>query len=133
MSRTMTAAALTGTMMLVLFGAMPAQAGPVYLEGYGLGVAGLEVQAPHFFTTFAGQIVLDSGGADATDDFVAYCVDPTRTRQTYQDVQERPLTELPDTGNPSTTVQPGAGGRVAWLLNTYAGDDWLLAGATLAD
>jgi len=132
MSRNMTAAALTGTMMLVLSGAMPAEAGPVYLKGYGLGVSGLQVQAPHYFTTFAGQLMLDSGAADASDDFVAYCVDPTRTRQTLQDMQVRPLTDLPDTGNPVTTVQPGAGGRVAWLLNTYAGD-WLIAGATLAD
>lgn len=132
MSKTMTAAALTGTMMLVLLGAMPAQAGPVYLKGYGLGVSGLQVQAPHYFTTFAGQLMLDSGAADASDDFIAYCVDPTRTRTTFQDMQERPLTDLPDAGNPVTTVQPGAGGRVAWLLNTYAGD-WLLAGATLAD
>ena len=133
MSKTMTAAALTGTLMLVLFGAMPAQAGPVYLKGYGFGVSGLEVQAPHYFTTFAGQLMLDTGAADASDDFIAYCIDPTRSRTTYQDMYERPLTELPNAGNPVTTVQPGAGGRVAWLLNTYAGDDWLLAGATLAD
>lgn len=132
MRKTMTAA-LGSALVLLVLGAAPAQAGPVYLTGFGLGVSNLEVMAPHYFRTFAGQLVLDQGSPDATDDFIAYCVDPTRTRTTLQDMDPRPLSELPDTGDPATTVQPGAGGRVAWLLNTYAGDAWLRANADAAD
>ncbi|HNV02678.1 MAG TPA: thioester domain-containing protein [Vicinamibacterales bacterium] len=133
MSRTIKAAALAGTLSLIVFGAVPAQADPVYLKGYGLGVAGLEVMAPHYFRTFAGQLLLDMGSPDAADDFIAYCIDPTRTRTTIQDMSERALSELPDLGNPAAGVQPNAGGRIAWLINTYAGDAWLRANADSAD
>jgi hypothetical protein len=132
MRKTIAHFVLTGTMMLVLLGAAPAQASPVYIQGTGLGVSGLEFQAPYYFRSFAGQVLLDTGLAGASDDFIGWCVDASRSRVPVQDMVIRPLSELPDNGNPSSSVQPNAGARIAWLINAYSNDDWLLAN-NLAD
>ncbi len=124
MRKTIAYAILTGTMILACFGAAPAQASPIYVKGHGLGVDNLEIMAPFYFRAFAGQLLLDTGAPDASDDFYAFCVDATRSRDLTQDMTTRPLSELPDLGNPAAAVQAGAGARVAWLLNTYANDTW---------
>jgi hypothetical protein len=124
MRKAITTAILTGTMVLALLVAAPAQASPIYVKGTGLGISGLEIMGPHYFRAFAGQVLLDSGLADTSDDFYAYCVDATKSRDLIQDMNVRPLSELPDNGNPAN-AQPGAGARVAWLLNTYAKSAWL--------
>jgi hypothetical protein len=125
MRKTIAHAVLTGTMMLAIFGAVPAQASPVYIQGTGLGVSGLEFQAPFYFRSFAGQLLLDTGLPGTGDDFIGWCVDATRSRVPVQDMVIRPLSQLPDNGNPSSSVQPNAGARIAWLINNYGTDAWL--------
>jgi hypothetical protein len=125
MRKTIAHVVLTGTVMLAVFGAAPAHASPVYVKGNGLGVYNLEIMAPFYFRTFAGQVILDTGSAGPEDDFVGWCVDATRFRDMAQDMTIRPLSELPDHGNPSSNVQPNAGARIAWLINAYSNDAWL--------
>jgi len=124
MKRHTTRAALAGVILLTLLAAGPVQAEPIFVTGTGLGVSGLEFMAPHYFRGFAGQLLLDSGLPGAGDDFYAFCVDATKPRMTVQDMTIRPLSELPDSGNPGN-VQPDAGERVAWLLNHYGTTTWL--------
>jgi len=113
-----------GAMLVAAVAAGPAQADPLYVNGYGLGVSGLHFLAPHYFTGFAGQVAVDRGLAGTADDFFVYCVDATRPKTPIQDVTVRPLSELPDNGNPSN-VQADAGARIAWLINEYGSETWL--------
>lgn len=124
MRRNLLLTALAGAVTLATLAASPAQAGPIYYQGQGLGISGLHFQAPFSFTGFAGQLNFDRGAAGPGDDFAVYCVDLMRPKTAVQDVLVRPLSELPDNGNPSS-VQPDAGARVAWLLNQYGTDAWL--------
>ena len=123
MRRITARATLAVTAMLAFAYATPAQAEPFYVKGTGLGVSGLQIMAPHYFTGFAGQIALDRGLSGTSDDFFAYCVDAGKTKTLSQDMTIRNLSGLPDNTNPAN-VQPEAGARVAWLLNTY-GKSWL--------
>lgn len=117
--------ALAGAMTVASLAASPAQAGPLYFQHYGLGVSGLEFQAPFYLRSFAGQLMVDqTGTASTADDFAVFCVDISNPKSVIQDVVIRPLSELPDNGNPSS-VQPDAGERVAWLLTQYGTDQWL--------
>jgi hypothetical protein len=124
MRKTIAHFVLAGTMVLAVLGAAPAQASPIYVKGNGLGVDNLEIMAPFYFRSFAGQVILDTGLAGTSDDFIGWCVDATRSRDMAQDMIVRPLSELPDHGNPSSNVQPNAGARIAWLINTYSNDAW---------
>jgi hypothetical protein len=117
---------LAGVAVMAALPAGTAQADPIYFQGYGLGVPNLQFQAPHYFAGFAGQVIVDHGLPGTGDDFVVYCVDATRPKTDYQDMTARPLSELPDNGNPVAT-QPDAGERVAWLLNQYGTAAWLSA------
>jgi hypothetical protein len=125
MRRNLLLTAVAGAVTLATLAASPAQAGPLYFQHYGLGVSGLEFQAPFYLRTFAGQLMVDQTATASTDDdFAVFCVDITNPKSVIQDVVIRPLSELPDNGNPST-VQPDAGERVAWLLSQYGTDQWL--------
>lgn len=126
MKRNLFLMALAGAVTMATLAASPAQAAPMYFQRYGLGVSGLEFQAPFYFRTFAGQLMVDQTGTatNTADDFAVYCVDITHPKSLIQDVVIRPLSELPDNGNPYR-VQPDAGERVAWLLNQYGTDQWL--------
>jgi hypothetical protein len=117
--------ALANLAAITALTASPAQAGPIYFREHALGVDHLQFQAPFYFSGFAGQVVVDTGLAGPSDDFVVFCVDVSRPKEAVQNVVIRPLSELPDVGNPTTTVQPDAGERVAWLLNQYATSAWL--------
>ncbi len=121
MRKTIAHAILTGTMMLACFGAAPAQASPIYVKGHGLGVDSLEIMAPVYFRSFAGQVApRHRSSRHASDDFYGCCVDATRSRDMAQDMTIRPLSELPDHGNPvGGRFRPDAGARIAWLINTY--------------
>ena len=57
--------ALAGAMTVASLAASPAQAGPLYFQHYGLGVSGLEFQAPFYFRSFAGQLMVDQTGTPA--------------------------------------------------------------------
>jgi|OpeIllAssembly_1097287.scaffolds.fasta_scaffold325091_1 hypothetical protein len=124
MNRNINRAVWSGIILLTVLMAGPARAEPVYFTGTGLGVSGLEFMAPHYFRGFAGQLLLDNGLPDASDDFYAYCVDATKPRMTVQDMATRPLSELTNNGY-SVNVQADAGARIAWLLNNYGTDEWL--------
>ena len=124
MSRNLLLTAVAGAVVMATLAASPAQAGPIYSLGQGLGIGGLHFQAPFSFTGFAGQLIFDRGAAGPGDDFAVYCVDLMRPKTEVQDVTVRPLSQLPDNGNPSS-VQADAGARVAWLLNQYGTDAWL--------
>jgi hypothetical protein len=127
MKRNLLLTAVAGAVTLATFAASPAQAGPLYFQHYGLGVSNLEFQAPFYLRTFAGQLMVDQTATATTiDDFAVYCVDITNPKSVIQDVVIRPLSELPDNGNPYR-VQPDAGERVAWLLSQYGTDEWLAA------
>ncbi|HSP90775.1 MAG TPA: hypothetical protein VLN08_07710, partial [Vicinamibacterales bacterium] len=125
MKRNLLLTALAGAVTLATLAASPAEAGPLYFRQYGLGVSGLEFQVPFWMRTFAGELMVDQTATASTiDDFAVYCVDITNPKSVIQDVVIRPLSELPDNGNPSN-VQPDAGERVAWLLSQYGTDQWL--------
>jgi len=124
MRRNLLLTALAGAVALATLAASPAHASPIYYQGQGLGIGGLHFQAPFSFTGFAGQLIFDRGAAGPGADFAVYCVDLMRPKTEVQDVVVRPLSQLPDNGNPSS-VQPDAGARVAWLLNQYGTDAWL--------
>ncbi len=124
MKRNLLLTALAGAVTVASLAASPAQAGPIYYQKHGLGIGGLHFEAPVSFTGFAGQLIFDRGAAGPDDDFAVYCVDLMRPKTAVQDVVARPLSQLPDNGNPSS-VQPDAGARVAWLLNQYGTDAWL--------
>ena len=126
MKRNLLLMALAGAVTMATLAASPAQAGPMYFQHYGLGVSDLEFQAPFYLRTFAGQLMVDQTGTatNTADDFAVFCVDITNPKSVIQDVVIRPLSELPDNGNPYR-VQPDAGERVAWLLNQYGTDQWL--------
>ncbi|MFO7695434.1 MAG: hypothetical protein R6V57_20300 [Vicinamibacterales bacterium] len=125
MTRNLLLTALAGVMTVASLAASPAEAGPLYFREYGLGVSGLEFQVPFWMRNFAGELMVDhTASADTSDDFAVFCVDIANPKSVIQDVVIRPLSELPDNGNPSN-VQPDAGERVAWLLNQYGTDQWL--------
>ena len=125
MRRNLLLAALAGAVMLATLMVSPAQAGPLYFRQYGLGVSDLQFQAPFYLRTFAGELMVDHTASGSTsDDFAVFCVDIMNPKSVIQDVTIRPLSEMPDNGNPST-VQPDAGDRVAWLLNQYGTEPWL--------
>jgi len=116
--------ALAGMLAMSALMTGPAQASPIYFKQNGLGVSGLEFQAPFYLRSFAGQVIVDRGAAGTSDDFAVYCIDITRPKTEIQDVVVRPLSEMPDNGSP-VGVQPDAGARVAWLLNQYGTSEWL--------
>jgi hypothetical protein len=124
MNRRFVTGIMVGLILAAALIASPAAAEPIYVKGYGLGVSGLQFQAPHYFSGFAGEIAVDRGLADASDDFFVYCIDATRPKAAVQDMWVRPLSDFPDTNNPSN-VQPDAGERVAWLINQYGSAGWL--------
>jgi len=124
MSRNLLLTTVAGAVIMATLAASPAHAGPIYYQGQGLGIGDLFFQAPVSFRGFAGQLIFDRGAAGPGDDFAVYCADLMRPKTEVQDVVVRPLSQLPDNGNPSS-VQPDAGARVAWLLNQYGTDTWL--------
>lgn len=112
--------------LLILTAAMavPVEAGSIYFKENGLGVSGLELQAPFYFRSFAGQLIVDGGLPGTGDDMAVFCVDLNRPKASTQEVTIRPLSELGTGGNP-TGIQADAGARIAWLLNQYATSAWL--------
>jgi hypothetical protein len=102
-----------------------AQAAPVYFRGTGLGASATTNLSNGtggwiVRTGYIGQLMLDwTNTGSVADDFVAYCLTLNVTLTNPEDVTVRPLSDLPQLGNPPYAV-PDAGDRIAWLLNNIS-------------
>lgn len=127
---------IAGAAFILLVSGGASEAGPIYYQGHGFGISGKDdgVQngfsvtwdnGPSTYGVFVGQLRWDwtDTANDATDDFIAYCMDVTQALRNDQTVTPRPLSELPDGNNPPG-VQALGGARAAWLLNSYAAVVW---------
>lgn len=101
---------------------MAAGADTVYYvgPGYGtsVGTALMTSGGYQYRTGFAGEIRL-SWYSNETDPFAAYCLTLSQNLLDPETVNKRPLSQLPDSGNPPY-ADTGSGEYIAWLLNRYA-------------
>jgi hypothetical protein len=88
--------------------------------GYGESVGTLLSTVDGSFTRtgYVGEIKL-SWNANKTDAFVGYCLTLSQVLTDPETVDIRPLSLLPEGGNPPY-ADANAGSKIAWLLNQYA-------------
>jgi len=123
---------LAGCVVAALMLSAPAAAGPLTYGtsstldwlGVGYGLSNVHYANtganPFDNTGWAGELVFTGSGVDL-DRFIAYCVDASVPLVDPEFVNIRHLNDLPDQPNVNPAgQQTDAGGRVAWLLNTYA-------------
>ncbi len=108
-----------------------ANADTVYFAGTGFGESvGTWLNGWGTRDGFVGQIQLKWDPSD-TDPFIAYCLTLSHGLVGTETVAIRPLSELPEPGNPPGG-DPASGPRLAWVLNQYAfGVDSNAEGAAL--
>jgi hypothetical protein len=121
-------------MLLIIIAAASiatAKADSVYYAGTGYGDSvGTWLNGYGSRNGFVGEIELKWDESDKNP-FIAYCLTLSHGLLTEEMVAIRPLSELPDPGNPPGG-DPGSGPRLAWLLNQYAfGVDSNVEGAAL--
>jgi len=109
---------------LLLVPVVAANADTVKFIGLGYGASvGTFLDTPsidYARTGYVGELKLLWTSPPDPDWFVAYCLTLSQTLINSQTVDVRPLSELPDSGNPPFAAI-GSGPKIAWLLNTYAG------------
>jgi hypothetical protein len=112
---------VVGCLMLALFSAAPASADTLALTSLGKGASvTITFAGGRRVTGWAGEINwLLTKPSGFTQAISTYCVDLFDPALNNQTVTPLSTNQLTSTTTPNATA--GAGGRAAWLYNTYAG------------